>query len=267
MCLWYNKAVFEDNGIEAPTTFDEFFAAADVLKAAGITPLALGDSGIWTAVQLFENVLLGTVGADGYLGLMDGSVKWDSDGVKEAIQTFVDLLDYVNDDHSALGWDAAAQYVIEGTAATTLMGDWAEGYFKSKGLTPDVEFGYVPFMGTAGNFMALSDSFCLPKGAPDRDNAIAWLKICGSKEGQDAFNPLKGSIPARTDPDISLYDVYLKSAIADFGTDVITPSIAHGAAVSETWSAAIGDVITLLVADKDVDAAAAALQAAADENL
>ncbi|GAH21491.1 unnamed protein product, partial [marine sediment metagenome] len=26
--LWYNKAVFEDNGIEAPTTFDEFFAAA-----------------------------------------------------------------------------------------------------------------------------------------------------------------------------------------------------------------------------------------------
>jgi len=265
--LWYNKAVFEDNGIEVPTTFDEFFAAADALEAAGITPLALGDTGIWAAVHLFENVLLGTVGSDDYIGLMDGSVRWDSDGVKEAIQTFVDLLDYVNDDHSALGWDAAAQYVIEGTAATTIMGDWAEGYFKSKGLTPDVEFGYVPSPGTSGNFMALSDTFCLPKGAPNRDAAIAWLKICGSKEGQDAFNPLKGSIPSRTDADISLYDVYLKGAIDDFGVDTITPSIAHGAAVSETWSVAIGDVITLLIADKDVDAAAAAFQAAADENL
>jgi len=263
--LWYNKAVLADNGIEAPTTFDEFFAAADVLKAAGITPLAMGEA--WTAKHLFENVLLGVIGADDYVGLMDGSVRWDSDGVKEAIQTFVDLLDYVNADNSALGWDAAAQYVIDGTAAMTVMGDWAEGYFKSKGLTPDVEFGYVPSPGTSGIFMALSDTFCLPKGAPNRDNAIAWLKICGSKEGQDAFNPLKGSIPSRTDADISLYDVYLKSAIADFSSNIITPSITHGAAVSETWSTAIGDVITLLLADKDVDAAAAALQAAADENL
>jgi len=263
--LWYNKAVFEENGIEVPTTFDEFFAAADVLKAAGITPLAMGEA--WTATHLFENVLLGVVGADDYVGLMDGSVKWDSDGVKEAIQTYVDILDYVNADNSALGWDEAAQYVIDGTAAMTVMGDWAEGYFKSKGLTPDVEFGYVPSPGTSGIFMALSDTFCLPKGAPNRDAAIAWLKICGSKEGQDAFNPIKGSIPSRTDADISLYDVYLKSAIDDFGSNIITPSIQHGAAVSETWLVAIGDVITLLLADKDVDAAAAALQAAADENL
>lgn len=265
--LWYNKAVFEDNGIEAPTTFDEFFAAADALEAAGITPLALGDTGIWAAVHLFENVLLGVVGSDDYIGLMDGSVRWDSDEVKEAIQTFVDLLDYVNDDHSALGWDEAAQYVIDGSAACTVMGDWAHGYFMAKGLTPGVEYGYVPSPGTSGIFMALSDTFCLPADAPNRDAAIAWLKICGSKEGQDAFNPIKGSIPSRTDADISLYDVYLKSAINDFAVDTITPSIAHGAAVSETWSVAIGDVITLLVADKDVDATAAAFQAAADENL
>jgi len=44
--LWYNKKVFADNGLKAPTSFDEFFAAADKLKAAGVTPLALGDNGI-----------------------------------------------------------------------------------------------------------------------------------------------------------------------------------------------------------------------------
>ena len=265
--LWYNKSVFEANDITVPATLDEFFTVAETLQAAGITPLALGDTGIWTSVHIFENVLLGTLGADNYNGLFDGSVAWDSDAVKEAIQTFVDMLDYVNSDHSALGWDAAAQYVIDGTAAMTIMGDWAEGYFKSKGLTPDVEFGYVPVPDTAGNFMALSDTFCLPKNVKDRENTIAWLKICGSKEGQDAFNPLKGSIPARTDPDLDLYDVYLQSAISDFGSNTITPSIAHGAAVSQTWSQAINDVMTLLVSDKDVEAAASAFQAAADENL
>ncbi|MDD5623069.1 MAG: ABC transporter substrate-binding protein [Actinomycetota bacterium] len=265
--LWYNKAVFEANSITVPTTFDEFFAAADTLQAAGITPLALGDTGIWTAVHVFENVLLGTLGPADYIGLFDGSVAWDSAKVKDAIQTFVDMLDYVNSDHSALAWDEAAQYVIDGTAAMTIMGDWAEGFFKSKGLTPDVEFGYEPAPGTSGSFMALSDTFCLPKNVKDRENTIAWLKICGSKEGQDAFNPLKGSIPARTDPDLSLYDVYLQGAIADFGSNSITPSIAHGAAVSQTWSQAINDIMTLLVSDKDVEAAAVAFQAAADENL
>ncbi|BBP92708.1 hypothetical protein BsIDN1_63260 [Bacillus safensis] len=30
--LWYNKKVFDDAGLEPPTTFDEFFKTADALK-------------------------------------------------------------------------------------------------------------------------------------------------------------------------------------------------------------------------------------------
>jgi glucose/mannose transport system substrate-binding protein len=62
--LWYNKKVLEKNGIKVgdKMTFAEFFAAAEKLKAAGVTPLAVGDSGIWATAQLFENTLLGTVG-------------------------------------------------------------------------------------------------------------------------------------------------------------------------------------------------------------
>jgi glucose/mannose transport system substrate-binding protein len=107
--------------------------------------------------------------------------------------------------------------------------------------------------------MLLSDSFGLPKGAPNRDGAIAWLTVCGSKEGQDAFNPIKGSIPARTDGDRSLYDAYLQSAMDDFASDEIVPSLAHGAAASEGWVTAIGDAMTLFVADLDVDAAQEAM--------
>ena len=65
--LWYNKKVLEKNGIKVgdKMTFAEFFAAAEKLKAAGVTPLAVGDSGIFGTAQLFENTLLGTVGAPG----------------------------------------------------------------------------------------------------------------------------------------------------------------------------------------------------------
>lgn len=47
--LWYNKQIFEENNLEPPTTFDEFFEVAETLKSKGITPLALGDKEPWTA--------------------------------------------------------------------------------------------------------------------------------------------------------------------------------------------------------------------------
>ena len=145
--------------------------------------------------------------------------------------------------------------MADGDAAMTIMGDWAEGYFLSIGLTPDVEFGWAPSPGTSGTFIMLSDSFGLPQGAPHRENAVAWLEVCGSKAGQDAFNPLKGSIPARTDGDRSLYDAYLQSAMDDFASNKISPSLAHGAAAAEGWVTAVHDVMTLFVTDLDVTAA------------
>ncbi len=263
--LWYNKAAFADNGLEPPTTFDQFFEVADALQGAGITPLAMGDNGIWAATHLMESVLLGTLGTEGYQGLWDGSTDWNGPEVQQALDTFARMMEYVNEDHAALSWDQAAQLVADGDAAMTIMGDWAEGYFKSIGLTPDQEFGWVPSPGTDGIFMMLSDSFGLPQGAPHRDNAVAWLTLAGSKEGQDAFNPLKGSIPARTDGDRSLYDAYLQSAMDDFAANEIAASLAHGAAASEGWVTAVNDAMTLFVSDLDVAAAQTAMaQACAD---
>ena len=69
--LWYNKKLLDQNGIKVSDnmTFDEFFAICDKLKAAGITAIGVGDSGIWASSQLFENTLLGVVGPQGWADL------------------------------------------------------------------------------------------------------------------------------------------------------------------------------------------------------
>ena len=69
--------------------------------------------------------------------------------------------------------------------------------------------------------------FRLPKGAPNRENAIAWLRVLASREGQDAFNPNKGSIPVRSDPDVSLYDEYLQQSMEEWQTFELLHSLAH----------------------------------------
>lgn len=247
--LWYNKKVFEENGWTAPTTFDEFFALADVMQAAGVTPLALGDVGIWASTHLFEVVLAGTLGPDKYIGLWTGETDWNSAEVTQALESMARMLGYANPDHSALSWDQANDLVIAGSAGMTIMGDWVDADNLAKNF-PDS--GWAPPPGTQGTFVALSDTFGLPKDVPHPEAAKEWLRLAGSKAGQEAFNPVKGSICARNDCDKNLFGTYLQSAMDDWAKDSIVPSLAHGAAASESWVTMINDVMTSFVSDLDV---------------
>lgn len=257
--LWYDKAVFEANGLTAPTTFDEFFAAAEALKAAGIAPYVMGTKDGWEAPHIFEDVLAGTLGAEKYRGLWTGATPWTDAGVTQALENFKRMISYANDDHPALTWDGAGEYLIAGTGGMMIMGDWTNGWFQSKGYTG---YGWAPPPGTQDIFVALSDSFAMPKDAPNAENARNWLKVCGSLEGQEAFNPQKGSICARTDCDPTLFNEYLQSAAVDWGQDAIVPSVMHGAAAVESWVTDYKDTITLFVASGDVAGTQAALQQA-----
>ena len=249
--LWYNPKVLADNGVEVPGTMEEFFTALETLKAAGIeTPLAMGEQ--WTALHLFETVLLGTLGPEAYNQIWSGEKSWADADVTAALENFKTVLTYTNSDSASLSWQDASQLVVDGDAAFNVMGDWAEGFFKELGKEPNVEFGWAPTPGSAGTFQFLSDSFVLPTGAPNRENAIAWLTIAGSKEGQDAFNPVKGSIPARSDGDKSLYDVYLQSAMADWAKDVVVGSLTHGVVANDSWKSEIDTALGLFLLDSGV---------------
>lgn len=262
--LWYNPKVLTDNNITVPTTLDEWFVAMDTLKATDVIPLAMGEQ--WTAMHLFETIMLATLGPDKYSGLWDGTTDWASTEVTTGLENFAKALEYTNSDAASLTWQDASKLVADGKAAFNVMGDWAEGYFKELKLTPETDFGWAPVPGTSGNFQFLSDSFVLAKNAPHRDTAIEWLKLCGSKEGQDAFNPVKGSIPARSDADKSLYDVYLQSAMADWSTNKVVGSLTHGVVANDTWKNDINTALGLFLGDKNIETFQAALVTAAAAN-
>ena len=263
--LWYNKLVFSDLGLKPPADFAEFFTVAEALRAKGIIPLAFGDRESWAATELFESVLLGTLGPEAYDGLWDGSTSWNGAGVKSAMETFARMLDYVNKDHATRTWDEASQLVASGDAAMNIMSGRVDYFFKSEDLTPNIEYGWLPAPSTQGTFLMRSDAFVLPKGAPDRDNAIGWLSVDGSIEGQDAFNPINGSIPARTGGDRGLYDEYQRSAMNDLASDHIVPSLSGGAAAPDAWVNSVNQVIARFVGDRDVAAAQQGLVQACKE--
>lgn len=249
--LWFNPSILEEAGVaEPPTTFDELFEALDAVEATGKTPLAVGEQ--WTVKHLMETVLLGTLGAEGYAALFTADGDWTSPEVTEALETFQKLMGYANDDYASLTWQDAAKQVVDGDAAFNVMGDWADGYFQELGSKPNVDYGWTTTPGTEGVYQWLSDSFTLAKGAPHRDAAIEWLKLCASKEGQDAFNPVKGSIPARTDADESLYGEYLKTALDDWSDATLAGSLTHGVVASNAWNTEIDGALGLFLSSDDV---------------
>src|SRR5690606_25276478 len=121
------------------------------------------------------------------------------------------------------------------------------------GLTYEEEYNAVATPGSDGVFDWLSDSFTLPVGAEHRQAAEEWLRVCGSREGQDAFNPLKGSAPARTDAATPRCQDYLAWNLPQW-TDpetVLVPSLAHGAAASNAFKNQIEEHLGVYVGDRD----------------
>jgi len=243
--VWANPSVLKDAGLDPAATYgslDDWFTALDAVKAAGKTPLSIATT--WTQVHLLETVLMSDLGADGYIGLWDGTTDWSGAEVTAALGDFQKLIGYTNTDRDGLDWPDSLQMVIDGTAAFNVMGDWAAGELAAQNLVAGKDYMYFPVPGTDGMFGFLADSFTLPVGAPHADGAKAWLDVVGSLEGQTAFNVAKGSIPARTDADPTEFNEYQQSAIKDFASDTIVPSLTHGAAAPVAVSNAISDAVS-----------------------
>jgi glucose/mannose transport system substrate-binding protein len=251
--MFYNKEVLEKNGITVTDawTMDDYFKAADTLKAAGVPALALGSKDTFAVVQLFENTLLAALGPDDFTKVWKGEVGWDDDRVTTAIQNLAKYFDSVNSDHAALTWDGAADEVYAGKAAFTSMGDWLYGDATAKEKQDAI--GWVNHPGTDGAFVAVIDGFTMPKGAPHPVNAKNWLIAVGSKDAQEAFAPHKGAIPARSDADASGFNDYMKWSAAAFGKDAVVPSLAHGSAASPQFQSAVNDAIVYFIVDLDVE--------------
>jgi glucose/mannose transport system substrate-binding protein len=261
--LWYSPKVLDEAGIDkAPTTVAEFIADLKTVKEkTKKIPLSLGAQ--WTADHLLESVLLGDLGPDGYNALWKPGANWNTPQVTKALQDFAEINKYTNTEAASTDWQGAAKDIVDGKAAFNIMGDWAYGYFTGSapnglGKKADEDFKWAASPGTDGTYLWLSDSFTLPRGAPHKTAAEAWLKEAASKAGQDLFNPKKGSIPARKDGDKSLYTGYLSWAFDQWQTDKLAGSFWHGVVANNKFHTDIDTAVGLFLQNKD----AAKLQSA-----
>jgi glucose/mannose transport system substrate-binding protein len=253
--IWYNRKILDENEINPSTlsTWDDFFGACDKLKSAGVDyPIQMGTD--WTAAHVFE-MIIASEGIDFYEDWVNGKIiSADDERLLDALEIFKKYLSYVNPDNANLEWNDATAKIISGDGAFNIMGDWANGEFKIAGMTYGVEYGSIIVPGTRNMYGLVIDTFQHPRGIVHSENSKRWLKVVSSKEGQDAFNPIKGSISARVDTNLSVYDIYSQLAILDFRhVEYMFPSVVHGSGAPENFRIKFREIIADFVLNKDVN--------------
>ncbi|GAB3692215.1 ABC transporter substrate-binding protein [Nocardiopsis oceani] len=264
--MWFNPSLLDEAGVDGtPETLDELVEALEAVDAeTDAIPMAVGAQ--WTVDHLLESVLLGSLGTDAYNELWEPGAAWDTPEVAEALETFDEVMSYTQEESAAEDWQEASRRVSEGEAAFNIMGDWAAGYFDELGAVPGEDYEWAASPGTDGTYMWLSDSFTLPEGAPNEEQALSWLELVASQEGQDIFNPLKGSIPAREDADPANYadSPYLDEALTEWQADPeLAGSFWHGVTVGNRWQNDIDTAVGLYLQDGDLETLNDALHEAA----
>ncbi|OLS13747.1 MAG: sugar ABC transporter substrate-binding protein [Promethearchaeota archaeon CR_4] len=243
------------------TNWSAFFTACQSIIDAGIgitKPISLGES--WTAAHTFEQIMA-SQGIDFYEDWVNGKVtSATAPKLLYALGNLSTYLSFCNTDSASLTWDAATAKLIASTAVFNVMGDWANGEFLAAEQTFGVEYNVTMVPGTGDMYGLCIDTFQTPNNAPHPTNSRRWLEVVGSQAGQDAFNPLKGSISARTDANLSKYGMYQRNASTDFkSVTYMFPSVVHGSGAPEAFKVGLQTIISQFVSDKNIANAAAAI--------
>lgn len=271
---YFNKALFEENNIDLPTTFDEYIAVCKQFQELGITPLAAG-------LKSWEPMLknsMAFVTAE-YLSTADGEnfcsdyregnaalagtwnpylEKWS-----EMITAGIYTTDMTGIDH-----DQALDEFATGKAAMFCSGPWDLDTIKSK--NPDLQIDMMPFYGTKASEGWLIGGpgcgFAVNAASKNQEAALKVLEAISTVEGQEAFwQDNQGGSSYLDGASFELPEAYNSASSALNAGNVYCPWNEWGSAISahETY----GTEMQAYLLGQDLDTTLSNIDAAVTELL
>ena len=229
--FWYNKDLFAQAGIEGtPTTLDELNDAVAKLKAANITPIAVGAADKWPAAHWWYNFALKACSPE-VLADAQANLVFDDPCFVEAGQYLQDFIDTNPYQEGFLGTTAqqgagsSAGLVATGNAAMELMGHWNAGQMggilaeESGGeATPPPFLGWFNFPGIEGTdgdptaALGGGDGFSCSMDAPPE--CVELLQYIVSEDVQTRFGEIGAGLPVTAGSEAGVADENLQQVLA-----------------------------------------------------
>lgn len=197
--VWYSPKKFAEWGITVPTTWDEMFAAADAIAAAGVKPFCGGiESGGatgWPATDWLEQIVLRQSGGDVYDQWVAHTVLFDSPEINAAMDTLA-------------GWMKNPDYVNGGfgnvqTIATTAFQDAGKPILSGEcAMLQQASFYAAQWESFQPGAVVAEDGDVFAFYLPEIDPAVAASPVVGGGEFTTAFSDR---------PEVQAVQTYLSS--------------------------------------------------------
>ncbi|SCY58001.1 carbohydrate ABC transporter substrate-binding protein, CUT1 family [Microbacterium sp. LKL04] len=208
----YNTQIFEENGLEVPTTWDELIAVCDALEEAGVTPIYGTFKDDWTVAQgWYDYAIGGSVDViDFFDRLAAEGAEVDSSSEVSFEKTFTEPVEkvlqlateYTNPDADSRAYGDGNLAFGEGEAAMYLQGPWA--FSEIAKTAPDAPLGTFPLpMTDDPDDLAIRVNMDLAAMIPDastkKDAARDFLEYLYQPEIIEAYNESQLGFAPTTD--------------------------------------------------------------------
>ncbi|WP_138755952.1 ABC transporter substrate-binding protein [Paenibacillus sinopodophylli] len=144
--LWYNKQIFEENGLTPPTTYAELLTVVDQFNTKNIVPITVAGKDRWPVLHWFSYLAQRIGGMEPFDRAKEGEADFTQDTFVKAGEMLRELaVDHKGFINGFLGLDyaAAESLFTSGKAAMYLQGEWAMNSFLGDDFADKV--GFVPF--------------------------------------------------------------------------------------------------------------------------
>ena len=220
--IYYRKDIFAKQGITEPKSWKELVAASAKLKAANITPFAIGTKQTWPTGGWFDYLDLRVNGYEFHMDLTAGKVPYTDKRVAAVFDHWDELVKpgYFLANHASYMWQEALPAFVKGEAAMYLMGNFAVAPMKEAGLT-DAQIGFMVFPtitpGLARSEDAPTDTMHIPAKAKNKVDAKRFLAFLAKAETQAKMNGILGQLPVNKDAAVPA-DPFLKAGFEMLST-------------------------------------------------
>lgn len=208
----YNQQIFDDLGLEVPTTWDELIQTAETLTANGVTPFYGTFKDDWTVGQGWYDYAVGgsvdvidffdSLAAEGDRVGSDSTVSFQKDFAEPMDRMTQLATTYTNPDADSRAYGDGNLAFAQGQAAMYLQGPWALGEIAK--TAPDLPVGTFPLpMTDDPDDLAVRVNMDLaaiiPEGSRHQEAARDFLEYLYQPEIIEAYNESQLGFAPTTD--------------------------------------------------------------------
>lgn len=149
--LFHNQALFDEHGLEVPTTYDEMLEVSAAFQEAGILPFALAGASVWPELKWIQYLTDRIGGPEPFQAVLDGEPEaWSHPAFLDATTRIKELVDTgaFGDNFASVAADQNADIALVHTGRAAMVLWLSSAYATFRTDAPDFtdsSLGWGPF--------------------------------------------------------------------------------------------------------------------------